>query len=241
MSPRRSTSAPCWPRAPTRRRPVARRRRRGRGEHGVTLVELLVVISLFGVVTSLFLGVLVSVQNALGRQTDRSSSNDQARLAVEELDREIRSGNVLGNPTLGYYCQFTPQPTGCASTDVANSINPGMSLLVYTQANAPTRQANGLAGERCVQWRIKLNSQKDYNELQRREWTKDASSPGSWSVVADHLVNQSGTSSAFSVDRQKRIVNISILVNQNAKSGSTAQVDVSVEGRNTVYTYPIGV
>jgi type II secretory pathway pseudopilin PulG len=208
----------------------------------VTLVELLVVISLFGVVTSLFLGVLVSVQNALGRQADRSSSNDQARLAVEELDREIRSGNVLGDPTLGYACQpFNPAISNCAAIDTTNSINPGMSLLVYTQANAPTRQASGLPGERCVQWRIKLNSQKNYNELQRREWSKDASSPGPWSIVADHLINQSGTSSAFAVDPLKRIVNISILVNQNSTSGSTARVDVSVEGRNTVYNYPIGV
>ena len=204
----------------------------------MTLVELLIVISLFGVVVSLFGGVLVSVQNALARQADRSGSNDQARLAAEELDREIRSGNVLYDPNLGYYCQIKPQPAGCATTDTANAVIPGMSLLIYTQANAPTRMASGLSGERCVQWRIKLNTQKGFNELQRRDWRKDDSSPGPWAVVADHLVNQSGTSPAFAVDPLKRIVNISLRVNQNAKSGSTAQVDLSVEGRNTVYNYP---
>jgi prepilin-type N-terminal cleavage/methylation domain-containing protein len=216
---------------------MARKRRRGRDEAGMTMVELLVAVSLFSVVLTGILGVLVSVQNGLARQADRTTSNDQARLAVEELDREIRSGNVLYDPTLGYYCQITPQPTGCATTDVANSINPGMSLLVYTQANAPTREAGGLSGERCVQWRVKANAQS-VNELQRREWTKDATSPGRWTVVADHLVNQAGTSPAFAVDPLKRIVNISILVNQNSKSGSTARVDLSVEGRNTVYNYP---
>jgi type II secretory pathway pseudopilin PulG len=204
----------------------------------MTMVELLVAMSLFSVVLAIIFGVLVSVQNGLARQADRSSSNDQARLAVEELDREIRSGNVLYDPTLGYYCQVTPKPVGCATTDVANSINPGMSLLVYTQANAPTREVGGLSGERCVQWRVKLNTQQNYSELQRRDWAKDASSPGPWTVVADHIVNQAGTSPAFAVDPLKRIVNISILVNQNSKSGSTARVDLSVEGRNTVYNYP---
>ena len=204
----------------------------------MTMVELLIAMSVFSVVLTGIIGVLVSVQNGLARQVDRSSSNDQARLAVEELDREIRSGNVLYDPTLGYYCQFTPQPAGCATTDTANSITPGMSLLVYTQANAPSRQAGGLPGERCVQWRIKLNSQRGFNELQRREWTKDASSPGPWTVAADHIVNQSGTSAAFAVDPAKRIVNISVLVNQNSKSGSTARFELSVEGRNTVYNYP---
>jgi hypothetical protein len=54
-------------------------------------------------------------------------------------------------------------------------------------------------------------------------------------VVADHVVNQSGTSPAFSIDSLGRIVNVSLLVNQDATQGANVRVDLSVEGRNTVY------
>jgi hypothetical protein len=142
---------------------------------------------------------------------------------------------VLKDPTKGYVCQFSPPPADCATTDSANSITPGQSLLVYTQANAPTRQAGGLPGERCVQWRIAYNSQRNYNELQRREWAVNAAAPSNWRVLADHVVNQTGTSPAFAIDPLKRIVNITLLVNQDPKFGSDARVDLSVEGRNTIY------
>jgi len=201
----------------------------------MTMVELVVVTGLLGVVLAMVAGVLVSVQNGLVRETNRSGSNDQARLAVEQLDREIRSGNVLYDPNNGYYCQFVPQPSGCAATDTANSIAPGQSLLIYTQANAPTREGSGLPGERCVQWRIAYNSVRGYSELQRREWAINASSPSGWRVVADHIVNQTGTSPAFAVDPLKRIVNVSLLVNQSSTSGSNVRIDLSVEGRNTIY------
>jgi hypothetical protein len=202
-------------------------------------VELLVVISLLSVVLSIPAVVLVSVQNGLFRQAGRSSSNDQVRLAGEELDREIRSGNVLYDPASGYTCQPAMPggaPANCATTDTANKITPGMSLIIYTQTNAPARAvAGGGSGERCVQWRIAFDSSKGYNQLQRREWVTGASTPGTWTVSADHLANQTGTSPAFAVDPLKRIVNISLLVNQDAKTGSTVRVDLSVEGRNTEY------
>jgi len=204
----------------------------------VSLVELLVVISLLSVVLSIPAAILVSVQNGLFRQAGRSASNDQARLAVEELDREIRSGNVLYDPAVGYTCQPAfpgGVPANCATTDTANKITPGQSLIIYTQTNAPARSANGGTGERCVQWRIALNSARGYNELQRREWAPGAGSPGGWTVSADHVVNQTGSSPAFAVDPLKRIVNITLLVNQDPKTGSTVRIDGSVEGRNTQY------
>jgi prepilin-type N-terminal cleavage/methylation domain-containing protein len=203
-----------------------------RGEQGVTLVELTVAISLLSIVLTIFGGLVVSVQNSLVKETDRSASNDEARLAVEELDREIRSGNVLYDPANGDACQpvnGTPSPS-CTSVDVSHGIYPGMSLLVYTQANASSRV--GSAGERCVQWRI-LNG-----ELQRRLWANGSSPPTTWRVVTDHLVNVTGSSPAFSVDPAKRTVTVALLVNQNAKHGNTVRVDTSVEGRNTIYGYP---
>ena len=56
-------------------------RSRLRPEEGMTLVELSVSMVLLGVVATIFLSVLVSVQKGFERQSSRSQSNDQARLA----------------------------------------------------------------------------------------------------------------------------------------------------------------
>jgi type II secretory pathway component PulJ len=192
----------------------------------MSLMEVVVTVSLLTVVLSVFFGVVVSVQSALTRQIDRSRSNDQARLAVEQLDREIRSGNVLYDPTLGESCQPPSPVANCVSIDASHGIYPGMSLMIYTQANAPTR------GQRCVQWRVQSG------KLQRRDWSIGATPATSWRIVADHLANVTGTSPAFTVDPAKRIVSVTLLVNQNAAHGSTVRLDTNVQGRNTVYGGP---
>src|SRR4051812_29834911 len=168
-SRRRSSSARRRPRAPTRRRPVLRKRSRVADEHDMTLVELLVVISLLGVVLPMLTAFMISIQNTLVKETNRSQSNDQVRLAVESLDRETRSGNVL----------YDPQ----SENDAAHYIFPGMSLRIYTQSNATTRGPRS-DGERCVQWRIKyhkyadtagtqlLPTDRQSYELQRRGWAR---------------------------------------------------------------------
>ena len=88
---------------------------------------------------------------------------DQARLGVQQLDRQIRSGNLIYNPA--------------AENDSANGIQPGLSLRVYTQSNSV---------QRCVQWRI-------YNKLlQTRSWTTTWQVDDivtAWRTVADHIVN----------------------------------------------------
>jgi type II secretory pathway pseudopilin PulG len=190
----------------------------------MSLVELMISLSLLGMVLGVIVSILFSVQSAFGRQQDRSNSNDQARLAVEELDREIRSGNLLYDPAT--------YPSG----------GNGMQLVVYTQTNAPTRNP----GNRCVHWRI-INDQ-----LQRRDWasTDPTGSVSDWRVVAENVVNndtaKSGRASpvsAFVLDHTQssfgdRIIKISILVNSNPKRGKTVQIDDSVTGRNTQFGYP---
>ena len=189
----------------------------------MTMVEMAVALGLLSVVLTIFLTMLVSIQSALSRQASRSQSNDQARLAVQELDREIRSGNVLYNPA--------------NESDAAHFIFPNMSLRIYTQANAPTREAGGLPGERCVQWRIKYATAATAYQLQRREWTIGATTSTAWQVVATNVMNRavSPQKAAFAIDPAKRIVNIALLANNSTQNGNTVEIDTTVEGRNTVY------
>ena len=58
----------------------------------MTLVEMMMTLGILSVALVMLFTVIITVQNSVARQATRSQSNDQARLAVQELDREIRSG-----------------------------------------------------------------------------------------------------------------------------------------------------
>jgi prepilin-type N-terminal cleavage/methylation domain-containing protein len=90
----------------------------------MTLIELLVVMVIFSVLLSIVYGVLISVQRQTAATAARADSADQARLAMAQIDRQVRSGNVLYDPV------YEPLP---------------MSMRIYTQANGQ---------QRCVQWQV---------------------------------------------------------------------------------------
>jgi prepilin-type N-terminal cleavage/methylation domain-containing protein len=192
-------------------------------QEGMTLVELMVTVALLSVVVGIFLSVLVSVQNHVAREERRQRANDQVRLAIQQLDREVRSGNVFRDPAA--------EPTNSSLGQVGG----GMGLRIYTQANADTR-----GGSRCVQWRIAGGN------LQARDWTVSWRTDGKvsgWRVVAEGIVNPSGTP-AFDLDTSSnfggRILNITFVVNPGA-GDSDVVVRESVTGRNTQYGYPVSV
>ena len=181
----------------------------------MTLVELVVTTAILGVVLTAVMSLLFTVQTAFTRQSNRSETNDQVRLAIEQLDREIRSGNLLYDPS--------------TENDSPNGIFPGMALRVYTQNNATTRAP----GNRCVQWRI-LNGQ-----LQTRSWStewRDDDIVEQWRIVATGIMNQSVS---------PQVAAFTILDNTNTSSnttlGNTVKIQESVTGRNTSYGFPSSV
>jgi hypothetical protein len=192
----------------------------------MSLVELSFVVALLGVVLSGALAVLWSVQTGLMRQTDRSQSNDQVRLAIQELEKEIRSGNVFYDPSL--------------ENDASHGIYPNMAMRIYTQANGNIRNPSS----RCEQWRIQNQ------QLQRRWWTTNWRDNPSvlvsgWTVIADHVVNQTASPPvpAFTLDTSQssygnRILNVAIVVNERSSSGANVETDTSITGRDTEYGYP---
>jgi prepilin-type N-terminal cleavage/methylation domain-containing protein len=204
-------------------------------QEGVTLVELLISMMVMSIALVIFLSTLVSIQNAVGAQDKRSQNNDQGRLAIEALDREIRSANVVYDPkdeTPAYY-----------------------RLRLYTQTNATTR--NPSPGYLCSQWQITTD-----NLLQNRTWP--ALKPQlatAWRTVATGIVNRSITTpvTAFGADSDatkggtgsssatqtglSRTVNIVLMVNDYLASAPTATVrlEVAVTGRNAAYGFPTNV
>lgn len=225
-------------------RMIGRARSAARGERGTTLVELLISMSILLLVLGVFLTALVVVQNAVARESDRSNSNDQARLAVEQLDREIRSGNVLYDP-----CPTTLPTPPTFSYDPTNQVYPCQALLIYTQTNATTLNP----GNRCVQWLI--NNQE---QLVSRDWSVDWRTDGivsGWRVVASDIVNRptpwtglptAGWTAAFELASGSslyggRLVIINILTQQSGFQGKPLSIYDSVEGRNTQYGYPANI
>jgi prepilin-type N-terminal cleavage/methylation domain-containing protein len=186
----------------------------------MTLVEMMVTMALLGIIATMFLSIMVSVQSGVQAEMDRSNDNDQVRLAVQQLDKEIRSGNVLYDP----------------AAETAPFV-PYYSLRVYTQANADVRTP----GNRCVQWRI------TGGELQRRDWsTGDPSgSVSAWRVVAENVVNVELGVPAFVLDADPakggRIVDVTIATQTDEDSGNPVRVSASISGRNTSYGYPTNV
>ena len=200
-------------------------RRRLEGERGASLLEVSITTAILGLVMAVFFSVVVSLQSAVGTEEGRIRRTDEARLALAQLDREIRSGNVLYDPA--------------TENDPAGDIVPGMALRVYTQADAPNRDP----GNQCSQWRITEGT------LQTRRWatTDPEGSVTDWWTVAHDVANRSVTPAvdAFSLDGtpayKDRMMNITLVVDRDDDAAPPERYQLSITGRNTQYGYPANV
>jgi prepilin-type N-terminal cleavage/methylation domain-containing protein len=194
-----------------------------RREDGMSLVELLVAMMILGIVAAVFATTLSSVQRVVSHTDSRTQNNTQARLAIEELDREIRSGNVLYDPGSGADANYR--------------------FKIYTQSNAPTRDP--APGYVCRLWRITSTY-----DLQTRFWPPtmplDATD---WRTVATGVVNRALTPAvpAFALDpdpnKGGRTVNIVLMMNNDLanRPNETLKVQSALTGRNTSYGFPVSV
>ncbi len=198
----------------------ARLRRRLGSESGLTLVELVVAMAILTIVMVVFLSTLTTIQKATVAQDVRSQTIDQVRLAIQSIDRQVRSGNLLYNPSTAYGTPALPT---------------GYTLLIYTQANLPT------TGDKCVLWSINSS-----NQLVTRQWPplqpEDATD---WQIVAEDVVNRIGgtPTTAFSLDPTGRTITVTFLVNTDLTGSpqATQRLKASVTGRNTSFGYPVNV
>lgn len=190
------------------------------GQDGFTLVELMIVMFMMSIVIVIFTSVFENVNEGVARQQERSRANDEARLAIEQLDREIRSGNVLYDPEDDVPAFYT--------------------FRIYSQANATTRDTSPYAdvsGATCVQWLI-----NDDEELTHRFWKPgDPSVVSGWRVVAEHVVNRTLATPvpAFSLDedpiRSSRTVVVSLMVDADTSESVSrpVRIQTSLTGRNS--------
>jgi prepilin-type N-terminal cleavage/methylation domain-containing protein len=195
----------------------------------MTLIELLVSMMILGIAMVIFGTTLTSVQRGIVAQDQLSRANDQARLAMEQIDREMRSGNVLYNPA----------SEGTSNGDTTQNY---YMVRIYTQTNADTRAIGDDNGYRCVQWRVANE------ELQTRSWPPlrpdDATA---WRTVAEGIVNKTSSVRAFELDNDvlkgNRVLNVTlhVSVDSDATPVEATVIKGAFTGRNTSYGFPVSV
>jgi hypothetical protein len=179
---------------------------------------------MMSVVLLVFTSVLASVQRTVVVNQRLSEANDNARLALQQLDRELRSGNVITDPA-DSIVGFSDAPAN-------------QRLLIYTQANLPTR---GQA--QCEIWKV-----TEDRELQVRRWVPGSSSwATAWRTVAEGIVNRDTGVDTFTMnadpEKGERTIDIVLQVNPDleANPDRTKELQASLTGRNTSYNYPTNI
>jgi type II secretory pathway pseudopilin PulG len=200
-----------------RRVPVTRVRLRD--EDGLSLVELVVAMGILSIVMLVLTTTLTSIQRAVVEEDVRGRLNDQARLALQSIDRLVRSGNILYDPI---------DETG---NDPYDGTAAGYLFRIYTQAEQSENE-----DPRCALWLV-----NDQQQLMYRTWpVLDPGAASQWQVVADGIVNRDLGEPAFSLDPAGRTIAVEFHVNPDLadRPQATQVVEASLTGRNTSFGYP---
>lgn len=196
---------------------------------------------IFGVIVTAAYSILDGVSAQTQQTVATADDVGQVRLALEQMERQITSGNVLYSPaneapngltgTTGCY-GFTFSSTPPAPAEP----NAGNCMRVFTQAN-------GL--NKCVQWRI------TNKKLETRSWAPpwDQVSPVDWHIVAQNVKNGDDSDTtvqppAFqlqgsSTSYGSRLVDVVFQV-ESAHATTVTTVQSAISGRNTEYGYDPG-
>jgi len=146
--------------------------------------------------------------------------NDQARLAVQSIDRLVRSGNILYDPV------------DESGNDPYSATATGYMFRIYTQAEQSAGQS-----ARCAVWLL-----NDQQQLLYRTWPiLEPDNASDWQVVADSVVNRDLSNPAFTLDAAGRTIAVNFYVNPDLahRPQATQVVSASLTGRNTSFGYPV--
>ncbi|WP_315095261.1 type II secretion system protein [uncultured Cellulomonas sp.] len=208
----------------------------GRRDAGWTLVELIVSMGIFGLLLALVFSILVTVSMQTKDNLARTRAVDETQIGLMQIDRQVRSGNVIADP---------------ANESAAMSgVAPYYALRVYTQTDGVFQ---------CVQWRVRFPTGSSFGVLEYRSWKPTWQSTGgveAWRTVARSIVKPA-TSTVVAADRSTwppffvqandaeisssaQTIRVTLRVKDPAQRASSAPATVTstLTGRNTIFGYP---
>lgn len=190
---------------------------------GYTLVEALVVMMIFGIVIAIVMGIVIEVSYGAADNMTRVSQVRNAELALAQIDRQVRSGNVISDPN--------------EESDTASGVPAGDSLRVFTQTDGV---------HQCVQWRVKYADDDERGVLEYRSWDPQWETVGGnvddWSVVARDIVANDEHQAFHKKDTgqsETSSVQITVFVQGERTQSKPTAVSTTLTGRNTIYGYPV--
>jgi prepilin-type N-terminal cleavage/methylation domain-containing protein len=180
-------------------------------DDGFTLVETLVSMVVFAVVIGLTVSVLITVSQQTRDNLARSDSVESARIGLSQIDRLVRSGNLLYDP-------------------VASG---GMNVSVFTQANGE-RQCVEWRVQTDGQLRTRSWSPAWQTDGEISAWATYArdlvnNAPGYTATPAFTLTTTGHDSQS--------VLNVRLLVKSPDSKGTPVEVMTTLSGRNTLFGY----
>ena len=172
-------------------------------DRGVTLVEMAVVMLVSGVILALAAQLLISVTRDTNTAIVAANRVDNVRLALDGVDRQVRSADVLYVEPAGGNCSAYTGGGSC--------------LRVATEANGTTS---------CVQLQLIPDPSGDGSyDLRSRSYSPSWASNGvvgTWQQVTNDLAAPSSTAVPFSVAQQSGVGSQALTVQFTAASSGSS-------------------
>lgn len=158
----------------TRCRRVLTRATRPGADEGYTLVELLVVIIIFGIIGTILASTVISSMSATRREQERVFTVQTAQTALERLSKDLRTADPLVAANLNDVTLLVYRSGHCERrqwwVDANNQLL--MSRAVYSGASSSCSTKSGTLGTAEVQV-VMDNAGVDDKTLIFRYWNKN--------------------------------------------------------------------
>jgi type II secretory pathway pseudopilin PulG len=171
-------------------------------------------MAIFGIVVAMAFTVLITVQRQTRDNLARVEQTTQARLGLAQIDRQVRSGNVV----------IDPATTGELPR----------SMRVYTQTDGVRR---------CVQWQVidEVLRYRSWDPPGAAGATVEPWRVVARSLVSDSSAPATFTKETASGGSQAQSVRVTLRLKAPAADGKPVEVTTVLSGRNTIYGYPADV
>jgi len=196
---------------------------------GFTLIELLITMIVFGLAMGLVTKAVTRVEKFANNAQGSADANGEVRLALDDIDRQVRSGNVLYSPA------NETVPSSCTSSGT----DAGTCMRVYTQANGV---------QRCVQWQVLADPAKPTTSIIRsRSWSPTWQTDGiytAWVTKARGLLLTPSTApftlQGAVTSSSSRYLSVRFEAKDPRRPGAVVLTS-ALAGRNTNYGFDAGL